>query len=140
MNPLLLISLSACLLASCTVSDFSAKTPSSPKPVTTTEEAAPQKTIPTPASTDPTLVATILRDAYSEERLAEDVYTLMVAKYPQFTEVMNIINSEEKHSEQVGRLLDARGIARPTDYGSYSGTYETLKNMIDTSLTEAIEA
>jgi hypothetical protein len=64
----------------------------------------------------------------------------MVAKYPQFTEVMNIINSEEKHSEQVGRLLDARGIARPTDYGSYSGTYETLKNMIDTSLTEAIEA
>jgi len=64
----------------------------------------------------------------------------MVAKYPQFTEVMNIIDSEEKHSVQVGRLLDARGIARPTDYGSYASTYEVLKKMIDTSLTGAIEA
>lgn len=81
----------------------------------------------------------LLKDAYSEERLAEDIYTKMVAKYPQFTEVMNIINSEEKHSEQVGRLLDARAISRPTDYGVYTSTYDTLSKMIDTSLTQAIE-
>lgn len=140
MNPLILIPLSACILTSCTLSDFQAKSSSStliPSSKTTSED---QKIIITPLVTDPTLVATILRDAYPEERLAEDIYTLMVAKYPQFTEVINIIDSEEKHSVKVGRLLDARGIARPTDYGSYSGTYEVLKNMIDTSLTGAIEA
>lgn len=140
MNPILPITLSACLLTSCTVSDFESKSPSSTQSPAVTQVTENQKTIVSPIVTDPTTVTPILRDAYSEERLAEDVYTLMVAKYPQFTEVMNIINSEEKHSEQVGRLLDARGIARPTDYGSYSGTYETLKNMIDTSLTQAIEA
>lgn len=140
MNPLILLPLSACILSSCTLSEFQSKTPSTIQVTPVTEMSQNQKTTITPVVTDPTLVATILRDAYSEERLAEDVYTMMVAKYPQFTEVMNIIDSEEKHSVQVGRLLDARGIARPTDYGSYSNTYEVLKKMIDTSLTQAIEA
>jgi hypothetical protein len=140
MYPLLITSLSACLLTSCSVSDFNAKTPSPNAVPTVVQASTVQKGVGSPGVTDPAIVATILRDAYSEERLAEDVYTLMVAKYPQFTEVMNIINSEEKHSEQVGRLLDARGISRPTDYGSYASTYEVLKKMIDTSLTQAIEA
>ncbi len=140
MYPFLITTLSACLLTSCSVSDFNAKTPSPNAVPTVAQTSTVQKGVASGVATDPAIVATILRDAYSEERLAEDVYTLMVAKYPQFTEVMNIINSEEKHSEQVGRLLDARGIARPTDYGSYASTYEVLKKMIDTSLTQAIEA
>lgn len=134
MYPLIITSL-ACLLASCSVTDWQTKAPWVPAP-------SLQNTVNTETTTNivPDTTRETLKLAYSEERLAEDVYTLMVGKYPQFTEVMNIINSEEKHSEAVGRLLDARGIPRPTDYGSYSGTYEVLKNMIDTSLTQAIEA
>ena len=139
MNSLILIPLSACILSSCTLSEFQTKAPSSKQPPPITQKTENQKPLTAPQATDPILVASILRDAYSEERLAEDIYTLMVAKYPQFTEVTNIIDSEEKHSAQVGRLLDDRGIARPTGYGSYSGTYEVLKKMIDTSLTQAIE-
>lgn len=140
MNPLFLIPISVCILSSCTLSEFQAKTPSSTQSPPIIQQTENQKSLTISQATDPTVITPLLRDAYSEERLAEDVYTLMVEKYPQFTEVTNIIDSEEKHSEQVGRLLDARGIARPTDYGSYSGTYEVLKKMIDTSLTQAIEA
>lgn len=140
MNALLILPLSACILSSCTLSSIENKVPSSTQTPTQTVASNNQKQAPDPQTTDPKIVENILKDAYSEERLAEDIYTLMVAKYPEFTEVMNIVSSEEKHSEQVGRLLDARSIDRPTDYGSYSGTYETLKKMIDTSLTEAIEA
>lgn len=140
MNPIILLSLSVCLLASCTLSEVqnTSQRTSQTQPVTGVTQN--QETTITPIVTDPIVVSTILRDAYSEERLAEDVYTMMVAKYPQFTEVINIITSEEKHSEQVGRLLDARDIARPVDYGRYTSTYEVLKKMIDTSLTQAIEA
>lgn len=81
----------------------------------------------------------ILKDAYSEERLAEAIYTKMFEKYPALSEVSHIIQSEEKHSEQVGRLLDARNISRPTDYGKFNETYTTLSQMIDSSLTGAIE-
>lgn len=84
-------------------------------------------------------VESILKDAYSEERLAEAIYTKMFAKYPTLSEVSNIIQSEEKHSEQVGRLLDARSIFRPTDYGKFNETYTTLSQMVDGSLTGAIE-
>lgn len=63
----------------------------------------------------------------------------MFAKYPTLSEVSNIIQSEEKHSEQVGRLLDARSIFRPTDYGKFNETYTTLSQMVDGSLTGAIE-
>lgn len=136
---LLLLPFSLCILTSCTLTEFQSKTPSIIQTPAVTEVNQNQNATIISTITDSN-IATILRDAYSEERLAEDVYTMMVAKYPQFTEVTNIIDSEEKHSVQVGRLLDARDIARPTDYGSYSDTYEVLKNMIDTSLTQAIEA
>lgn len=63
----------------------------------------------------------------------------MFAKYPTLSEVSNIIQSEEKHSEQVGRLLDARSISRPTDYGKFNETYTTLSQMVESSLTGAIE-
>ena len=139
MYPLILIPLSACILTSCTLSDFQNKTNTLPQasPTTTikTEQAPPV----TSTASNVSDIATILKDAYSEERLAEDIYIKMLAKYGDFTEVMNIIDSEEKHSEQVGRLLDVRGITRPTDYGSYSGTYDTLSKMLNTGLTQAIE-
>jgi hypothetical protein len=64
----------------------------------------------------------------------------MVERYPTLTEVNNIIKSENEHREQVGTLLESRGIARPSDYGIYMDTYTTLKNIIDMSLTGAIEA
>lgn len=140
MNPLILLPIVVCVLTSCTLSDVQSKASGGTRPADSMTVSRNAELQDTPRVTDPTLVATILRDAYSEERLAEDIYTKMVARYPQFTEVMNIINSEEKHSLQVGRLLDARGITRPTDYGSYSGTYDTLSKMVDSSLSGAIEA
>lgn len=100
----------------------------------------PELITPQTLNTDANIVRTVLTEAYSEELLAEDVYTKMVEKYPQFTEVMNIINSEEKHSEKVGKLLDSRNIPRPTDYGVYNETYDVLIKMVDSSLTGAIEA
>ena len=81
----------------------------------------------------------ILQDAYSEELLARDIYTYMVSKYPNLTEVTNIIASEEQHRESVGNLLDNYGLSRPTDYRIYTEIHTTLKNMIDSSLTGAIE-
>ena len=59
--------------------------------------------------------------------------------YPALSEISNIIQSEEKHSEQVGRLLDARHISRTTDYGSFNETYTTLSQMVESGLTGAIE-
>jgi len=82
----------------------------------------------------------ILIHAYQEELLAHDIYTYMVQRYPTLTEVNNIIKSENEHREQVAILLESRGIARPSDYGIYADTYKTLKNMVDMSLTGAIEA
>lgn len=63
----------------------------------------------------------------------------MVEKYPNLVEVKNIIESEDTHREQIGKLLDTRSITRPTNYGIYTDTHSTLKNMIDSSLTGAIE-
>jgi hypothetical protein len=82
----------------------------------------------------------ILQDAYSEELLAHDVYAYMVTKYPALTEVNNIINSEAQHQSSVGNLLDAYGLTRPTDYRIYTDTNDTLRKMVDSSLTGAIEA
>ena len=48
--------------------------------------------------------------------LAEDIYSKIVEKYPSLSRVRNIVDSEEKHSVQVGKLLDSRNIPRPTDY------------------------
>lgn len=84
-------------------------------------------------------VENILKDAYSEERLAEAIYIKMFAKYPTLSEISNIIQSEEKHSEQVGRLLDTRHISRPIDYGIFNETYTSLTQMVERSLTGAIE-
>jgi hypothetical protein len=84
--------------------------------------------------------AQILQDAYREEILAETLYTQIVKTYPTLSSIENVVNSEEKHSTQVGKLLDARGIVRPTDFGLYDAAYTTLSQLIRTSLTGAIEA
>jgi hypothetical protein len=78
--------------------------------------------------------------SYQEELLAHDLYTLIVDTYPALSEVKNIIESEDSHREQIGKLLDNRNIARPTGYGIYDATATTLKTLINQSLTGAIEA
>jgi hypothetical protein len=133
MYPLLITSLSACLLTSCTVSDFESKTPNPTPPVSVVEST----TTPTNQANNET--REILTKAYEEELLAHDIYTYMVTKYPELSSVNNTISSEAQHQASVGQLLDSRNIPRPTDYGSYTETYTTLKNMIDSSLTGAIE-
>lgn len=128
MNTLPLMLLSICILSSCTLTDIR-----SPQSVDT---LSPQ--ISSEISVNP--AQDILIHAYQEELLAHDIYTYMVDRYPELSEVKNIINSENEHREKVGNLLDVRSIVRPTTYGIYADTYTTLKNMIDTSLTGAIEA
>ena len=117
------------LLSSCTVSE---NTLPSPLPANQTE----QKT----TSPDVSVTEQILKDAYREELLAETLYTEIVQQYPTLSSIESIVNSEEKHSSQVGKLLDARGIVRPTDFGVYDAAYTTLSQLIRTSLTGAIEA
>lgn len=91
------------------------------------------------STTDTTVTTQVLREAYQEELLAEAIYRDIVATYPALASVTNIVGSEEQHSTQVGRLLTARGIELPTDFGIYTDTYTTLKTLVDSSLTGAIE-
>lgn len=129
MNPIILFPLSLCTLSSCTLSDWQAQTTTKPVVQTT----APQVT------TGTTIITQVLTEAYQEELLAEAIYRDIVATYPALASVSNIVGSEEQHSTQVGRLLTARSIELPTDFGIYTDTYTTLKSMIDSSLTGAIE-
>lgn len=131
MKSLFIIPALAIILGSCTVNDLDA-----------TKNIQPNTSPKTSISSGSVSLETkeILLMAYSEELLAHDIYTKMVAKYPNLTEVKNVINSEANHREQVGKLLDVRNITRPTDYGAYSGTYDVLTKMVDSSLTGAIEA
>lgn len=131
MKSLIIIPVLALVLGSCTMYDLDIKKTTQSNPPTTTQIS--------PGSVSLEIKQTLL-DAYSEEVLAHDIYTKMVEKYPNLTEVKNIINSEANHREQVGRLLDTRNITRPTGYGIYSGTYDVLKKILDSSLTGAIEA
>lgn len=131
MKSFFIIPVIALTLGSCTMSDLDARKniqPNTPPSALISSGSVSLETRET------------LRMAYSEELLAHDIYTKMVEKYPNLTEVKNIINSEANHREQVGKLLDVRGITRPTDYGAYSGTYDVLIKMVDSSLTGAIEA
>ena len=129
MNPFNFFLVSVFLLSSCTVSE---NTFPSPVPANQTEQST--------TSPDVSVTEQILKDAYREELLAETLYTEIVQQYPTLSSIESIVNSEEKHSAQVGKLLDARGIARPTDFGVYDATYKTLSQLIRTSLTGAIEA
>lgn len=128
MNPLFLIPLSACIVGSCTLSDWQGQT-----------NMQTIQSVNTSIIMNTSSVSQVLTEAYQEELLAHDIYSYMVRKYPNLTEVKNVIESENTHREQVGNLLDVRGIIRPTEYGIYTETYTTLKDMIDSSLTGAIE-
>jgi len=129
MNPIILFPLSLCILSSCSLSDWQAQTTATPV----------VQTVGTVAITDTSTTTQVLREAYQEELLAEAIYRDIVATYPALASITNIVNSEEQHSTQVGRLLTARGIALPTDFGIYTDTYTTLKALVDSSLTGAIE-
>lgn len=124
-------------MSSCTLSDWqSQKTVATPvsQPITQKTETPTSQSITTDATTIETL-----NNAYSEEVLAEAIYRDIVATYPALASVNNIVGSEEQHSTQVGRLLTARAIVLPTGFGIYTDTYTTLKSMVDSSLTGAIE-
>jgi len=131
MKSLFIIPALALILGSCTVGDLDARKNIQPN--------TPPSAFISSGSVSLETRETLLM-AYSEELLAHDIYTKMVAKYPNLIEVKNIINSEANHQEQVGKLLDVRNITRPTDYGTYSGTYDVLIQMLNASLTGAIEA
>lgn len=130
MNPIILFPLSLCILSSCTLSDWQTQT---------TATRVVQTIAPQVATDTTTITAQVLTEAYQEELLAEAIYRDIVVTYPALASVSNIVDSEEQHSIQVGRLLTARGIALPTDFGIYTDTYTTLKSMVDASLTGAIE-
>ena len=115
-------------LSSCTSSTNNSS------PTSTLEVMTPQT-----STTDANIVRTVLTEAYQEELLAEAIYRDIVATYPALASIENIAGSEEQHSTQVGRLLTARGLELPTDFGVYTDTYTTLKSMVDASLTGAIE-
>lgn len=143
MQPFTLLTLSLLLLSSCTFGDWDTIWQWSQNHSienTIWENTLKNKESSAPNNITNEITAQILRDAYSEEFLAHDIYVKIVEKYPILTEVNNIINSESNHREQVGKLLDARNITRPTDYWVYSETYEMLTKMVDSSLTGAIEA
>ena len=137
MTQLTFLPLVLCMLGSCSLSDWSAQT---------TTPLSPTQTPVVQSGTTDTITSKIsatttetLKNAYSEELLAEAIYRDIVAKYPALASIDNIVQSEEKHSTQVGKLLTARGIALPTDFGIYADTYTTLKTLVDSSLTGAIE-
>ena len=94
----------------------------------------------TPSNELPGTYSTILTAAYQEELLANTLYKEMLAKYPAEKEIANIIESEQNHMKSVGRLLEKYNLPIPTDFGTYSGAYTSLKNMIERSITGAIEA
>ena len=134
MRPSIFILLSSYILTSCVARDLPRNDQY--------QKQSPIQSLQTErtAENEKTLVESVLKNAYSEEVLAETIYTEIVAKYPTLSGISNIIDSEEKHSIQVGKLLDTRGIARPTDFGIYADTYATLSAMVASSLTGAIEA
>jgi hypothetical protein len=137
MTPLYLIPISLCILSSCTLSDWSAQTTT---PLSPTQTPVVQSgTTDTITNKISATTAETLKNAYSEELLAEAIYRDIVAKYPALASIDNIVQSEGKHSTQVGKLLTARGITLPTDFGIYADTYTTLKTLVDSSLTGAIE-
>ena len=137
MTQLTFLPLVLCMLGSCSLSDWSAQTTT---PLSPTQTPVVQSgTTDTITSKISATTAETLKNAYSEELLAEAIYRDIIAKYPALASIDNIVQSEEKHSTQVGKLLTARGIALPTDFGIYADTYTTLKTLVDSSLTGAIE-
>lgn len=48
-----------------------------------------------------------------EEKMAHDVYTALLAKWPNLSFMSNIISSEQKHMDAVKSLLDKYGITDP---------------------------
>lgn len=137
MNNIILFPIVLCMLGGCTLSDWNTQktTPATPSQVVVQSSGSTNTAL---LSIDAKTVET-LRNAYSEELLAEAIYRDIVATYPSLASIANIVNSEEQHSTQVGRLLTARGLEVPTDFGVYTDTYTTLKAMVDSSLTGAIE-
>lgn len=137
MNPLILIPLSACILTSCSLTEWNA-TRSIPTDIPSVIQTGALEGDLTSKKSDTETTET-LKNAYSEELLARDIYKKIITKYPNLSEINNIIRSEDEHREQVGKLLDTRGVARPTGYGIYTETEKQLTQLLESNLTGAIE-
>ncbi len=73
-----------------------------------------------------------------EERLAGDVYKKMFDKYGLET-FDKISQSEERHTDSMGRLLQQAGLPETTGYGELQSTYDALIAKGNLSLKDAIE-
>lgn len=133
MKPILLLSLGACILSSCSRNSWQTQN-SSTSYYPTSRQVERIPTSETSESTRETLLV-----AYQEELLAHDLYVKMLERYPELSEVSNIVRSESEHQSSVGKLLDIRGIARPVDYGVFQPTYDALLTKLSISRNEAIE-
>lgn len=88
-------------------------------------EAAPTPTptpVPTATATADAALAKNLTFMREEERLAHDVYTALAAKYPTTKVFANIANSEQRHYDSMGLLLQRYGLSDPAA-GRASGSY-----------------
>ncbi|HSO70550.1 MAG TPA: DUF2202 domain-containing protein, partial [Arachnia sp.] len=75
-----------------------------------------------------------------EEKMAHDLYTALGAKYESAV-WDRIANSEQRHFDAVGRLLDQFDVADPTS-GDAAGTYDdkTLQGLYDEWLEQGQES
>lgn len=88
-------------------------------------EAAPTPTptpVPTATATADAALTKNLTFMREEERLAHDVYTALAAKYPTTKVFANIANSEQRHYDSMGLLLQRYGLSDPAA-GRASGSY-----------------
>ena len=77
-------------------------------------EAAPTPTptpVPTATATADAALTKNLTFLREEERLAHDVYTALAAKYPTTKVFANIANSEQRHYDSMGLLLQRYGLS-----------------------------
>jgi len=82
---------------------------------------------------------TDLINQYGEEKMAKDLYNYAYEKYGIQT-FSNIAKSEQRHMDMVWVLLERYNIEKPVDYAADNELYQTLKEKIDKSVKDALEA
>lgn len=93
----------------------------------TTMSACTKKDEVTPASTNTETTITEVERQYltflrEEEKMARDVYTTLLAKYPSMTFFSNISGSEQKHMDAVLGLLNTYNLTDPVG-GNSAGVF-----------------
>lgn len=101
----------------------------------------------TATSTLSTATAADLAFSRDEEKMARDLYAAIAAQYGDALPFANIVNSEQRHFDAVGVLLDRYGLADPSAglaAGKFTDAeiqklYDTLLARSKTSLAEAYQ-